>query len=66
MVVYSHRLQKNQVVLLQKLEDAGNDFRQFNVELNNLSMAFRKLDRDVNTSRPEIMQLIEEKQRYTE
>ena len=48
------------------MDDAGNDFRKFNMELNEKSVSFRKLDRDVNTSRPEIMQLIAEKQRYME
>ena len=60
------RLKVNRDILIKKIEDASKEFWQYSMELTELNVSFRRLDREVNTSRPEIMQLKEEKQRYTE
>ena len=60
------RLKLNKDILLKKIEDANKEFWQYGMDLTELNVSFRRLDREVNTSRPEIMQLKEEKQRYIE
>ena len=62
----THRLKNNQNILSRKIDEAGKNFRMLGATLNDVSMNFRKLDRDVNTCRPEIMQLQAEKQALTE
>ena len=62
----THRLENNQSTLLRKIDEAGQNLRILCATLNDVSMNFRKLDRDVNTCRPEIMQLQAEKQTLTE
>jgi len=61
-----YRLQGNQNMLNLKYEEAVNTFKLFNTTLVDVNTNFRKLDRDINTSRPELMQLQEEKKHLTE
>ena len=60
------RMSVNEDILIKKTEDACKEFQEYSLELTELNVSFRRLDRKVNMSRPEIMQLKEEKQRYTE
>ena len=61
-----YRLQLNQNMLNQKCEEAVTIFKEFNTTLSDVNTNFRRLDHDINTSRPELMQLQEEKKHLTE